>query len=335
MQKKAGLLLLLILFFLPLLLSAQTPELQGLKEFTFLHNGDTVRFYISNYNPDTARAKIFFYLQGSGAYPMVNRTDSIECCFSNYPKKLMKQFPKDYAFVYIQKTGLPYYANIDHFEPGEKFTEKNNVIERAEIASEVVNYIFRNVYPQAKIFAVLGHSEGSDVCAKLAAINNKITHLCFSSGNGTPQIFNDVIFIRRQMFEGKISSEEAQKKIEELYAGFDNVYYDTSSTVKYFNGDTYKWNYAINQPAIDNLLKLEIPVFLTIGSNDNKVPVEGSDYIKAEFIRHRKTNLTYKVYLNCDHNYVEKLSNGETKDRWFELFNDFVQFIETENKNLK
>ncbi len=240
----------------------------------------------------------------------------------------MKQFPKDYAFVYIQKTGLPYYANLDHFEPGNKFNQRNNVIDRAETASDVVNYILKNIYPRAEIVAVLGHSEGSDVAAKLAAINNKVTHLCFASGNGPPQIFNDILFIRRQMNAREISSEEAQKKIDELYAGLDSIYNEPNSTDKYFNGDTYKWNYAINQPAIDNLLQLNIPIFLTIGSSDDKVPVEGSDYIKAEFIRHRKNNLTYKVYLNCNHNYVEKLSSGETKDRWNELFFDFVEFIE-------
>jgi len=316
------------LLIIPVLLQAQTPELQGLKEFYILHKNDTVRFYISNYKPDSVNKKIFLYIQGSGAYPMVNSTDEQECCFNNYPKKLMKQFPKDYAFVYINKSGLPYYANIDHFEPGETFNENNNVLDRADIANEVLNYLLQNIYTGAQVVAVLGHSEGSDVAAKLAAINNKVTHLCFASGNGPPQLFNDILLIRRKMNTHEISPEEAQKEIEMLYAGIDSVYNEPNATSKYFNGDTYKWNYAINQPAIDNLLQLNIPVFLTIGSNDDKVPVEGSDYIKAEFIRHRKNNLTYKVYLNCNHNYVEKLSTGETKDRWFDLFNDFIAFIE-------
>jgi len=318
----------LFICFVSALSFGQTPELQGLKEFAILHKNDTVRFYISNYKPDSVNKKIFLYIQGSGTYPMVNSTDKEECCFNNYPKKLMKQFPKDYAFVYINKSGLPYYANIDHFQPDEIFNKNNNVLDRAEIADEVLNYLLQNVYPDVKVVAVLGHSEGSDVAAKLASVNNKVTHLCFASGNGPPQIFNDILLIRRKMNRNEISAEEAQKEIDKLYTGIDSVYNDANSTDKYFNGDTYKWNYTINQPAIDNLLKINIPVFLTIGSNDDKVPVEGSDYIKAEFIRNRKTNLTYKVYLNCNHNYVEKLNNGETKDRWFELFNDFITFIE-------
>lgn len=317
-----------LVFSIPAFLYGQTPEQQGLKEFTLNHKNDTIKFYISNFKPDSVNKKIFLYIQGSGAYPMVNSTDKEECCFNNYPKKLMKQFPKDYAFVYINKSGLPYYANIDHFTPGEAFNENNNVLERADIADEVLNYLLNNIYPEARVVAVLGHSEGSDVAAKLAAINNKVTHLCFASGNGPPQIFNDILFIRRRMNAHEISPEEAQKQIDALYSGIDSVYNEPNSTSKYFNGDTYKWNYAINQPAIDNLLKINIPVFLTIGSNDDKVPVEGSDFIAAEFIRHRKNNLTYKVYPNCNHNYVEKLSNGETKDHWFDLFNDFVAIIE-------
>lgn len=307
---------------------AQTPEQQGLKEFTLLDKGDTIRFYISNYNPDSVNSKIFLYLQGSGTLPVVSSTDSMECCFNNYPKKLMKQFPKDYAFVYIQKVGLPYYANTDHYEVSETFVKRNNVFDRTEIANLVVNYLLENIYSNAQVVAVLGHSEGSDVVAKLAAMNNKITHICFASGNGTPQVFNDILFIRQRMNKGEISPEEAQRELDTLYAGMKRVYDEPNSTDKYYNGDTYAWHYAINSPAVDNLLKLNIPIFLTIGSNDNKVPVEGSDYIAAEFIRFQKTNLTYKVYLNCDHNYVERLPNGETKDRWFELFDDFVDYVE-------
>jgi pimeloyl-ACP methyl ester carboxylesterase len=245
----------------------------------------------------------------------------------------MKAFPNDYAFVYIQKVGLPYYVrNIKDYSPDTNFIKRNNVLDRANVADKVINYILKNIYSSIKIVAVLGHSEGSDVAAKLAVINKNITHLCFASGNGTSQAFNDILFLRRQMLRNEISALEAQNKLDSLFAGLDNVYKNPNSTTSYYNGDTYKWNYEINHPPIDNLLKLEIPIYLAAGSNDDKVPIEASDYIKAEFIRHQKNNLIYKVYLDCNHNFMEISEDGKMTDHWTDLFMDFLKFI-NENPN--
>lgn len=308
-------------------LAAQTPSKQGLVEHVIPDKGDSIHFYI--YNPDnTAKTKVFLYIQGSGDLPMVNGDAEEECCYNNYPKKLMAAFPKEYAFVYIQKMGLPYYfRSLDNYKPGEKFNERNNVIDRAYVADKVINHLVKNIYPKAKIVAVLGHSEGSDVAARLAVINKRVSHLGFSAGNGNSQAFNDILFLRRKMQKGEISAADAQEKLDALYAGLEAVYKKPDSTTDYYNGDTYKWNSAINEPPLDNLLRLNIPILVTIGSNDDKVPVEASDYIRAEFIRRRKTNLTYKVYLNSNHNYLETTSDGKKIDHWNEMFMDFLKFV--------
>ncbi|RYY99655.1 MAG: hypothetical protein EOO11_04230 [Chitinophagaceae bacterium] len=119
---------------------------------------------------------------------MISRTASFECCFNNFPKAEMQAFPKACAFVYIQKVGVPYYANTDHYTPGARFTTRNNAPDRAAVASKVLDYLPAKLYPKAGNVAVLGHSEGSDVAARLAVLNKRVTHLGFASGNGTPQL---------------------------------------------------------------------------------------------------------------------------------------------------
>lgn len=321
-------LIVLLIILIPTILFGQTPQKQGLLEFSLEDKGDTIHFYV--YNPNNVvKNKIFLYLQGSGDLPMVNGDEEEECCYNNYPKNLMKAFPGDYAFVYIQKVGLPYYSRtLKDYKPNDTFVRRNNVIDRAYIADKVIKYILKKVYPSAKIVAVLGHSEGSDVAAKLAVINKKVTHLCFAAGNGASQTFNNILLIRRKMLQKEISALEAQTRIDALLEGLDKVYENPNSTELYYNGDTYKWNYAINQPPIDNLLQLKIPIYLAIGSNDEKVPVEASDFIKAEFVRRRKKNLTSKVYLNSNHSFVEILEDGKKIDHWSELFMDFLKFID-------
>ncbi len=321
----------MLLFLIPLLSHGQKLTKQGLEEYFLLDKGDTVNFYI--YNPERLKkTKVFLFLQGSKPAPMISSTDSVECCFNNFPKSEMNHFPKEYAFVYIQKIGVPYYANTDHYVASAKFNERNNVLDRAEVASKVLNYVVKRLYPKAQVVAVMGHSEGSDVAARLAVINKKVTHLGFASGNGAPQMFNDVLFIRRKMHSGEINAVEAQAQLDAYFTGMEGVFKRPGSVTDTFRGDTYKWHYAINQPPIENLLKLKIPIFLTIGSNDEAVPVEATDYIKSEFVRLQKSNLTYKVYPNSNHSYVETLPNGESRDHWSELFADFAEFIKSNNR---
>ncbi|MCC9165256.1 alpha/beta hydrolase [Pontibacter harenae] len=322
---------LLFLLLLPYLLHGQKLNQQGLKEYFIIDKGDTANFYI--YNPENIeKTKVFLFLQGSKPAPMISSTDNVECCFNNFPKSEMKRMPKEYAFVYIQKVGVPYYANTDHFTTSAKFIERNNVLDRADVANKVLNYVTNKIYPKATVVAVMGHSEGSDVAARLAFINKKVTHLCFASGNGAPQMFNDVLFIRRKMHKGEISAAEAQAQIDSYFTGMDRVFKKPNSVTDIFRGNTYQWHYAINKPPIENLLKLKIPIFLTIGSDDEAVPIEASDYIKSEFVRLQKNNLTYKVYPNSNHSYVETLPNGESKDHWSELFDDFAEFIKNNNR---
>lgn len=313
---------------LPMYLFAQTPEKQGLREYLILDKGDTIRFYI--YNPDNiAKTKVFLYLQGTGVYPMVNADDSGYCCMNNFPKLLMRDFPKEYAFIYINKMGMPYYINRSRFDIPSRFTERNNVLDRAEVANKVLDYVLKNIYPNARTVAVLGHSEGTRVLARLTSMNKKITHICFAAGSGYSHLYDQVLLTRRKQMRGEISGQEAQEKISHLYSGIDRVLTDTASTSKYLEGDTYKWwFYEINRPPIVDLIQLSIPILVTIGSSDNKVPVEGADYIKAEFTRLKKKNLTYKVFENADHGFQEMLTDGKRKDHWKEVFMDFLTFIE-------
>jgi predicted esterase len=308
---------------------AQTPEKQGLVEYTIPYKNDSIHFYI--YNPKKIqKQKIFLYLQGTGAYPMVNADSNGECCNNNFPKKLMMQFPAQYAFVYIRKIGLPYYVNNPNFKIDQNFTDNNYVSDRAIIADKVINHLLKKIYPKAKIVAVLGHSEGTHVLSKLVAINKKITHICYAAGSGYSFLNDQILLVRNKMINQEINPSQADTLIQNLYNGVDSILNAPFSTNKYFMDETHRWWYdEIIQPPIENLVKLKIPIYLVAGSNDKNVPIQGSDYIKSEFIRLKKTNLTYKVYQNSDHSFKETLPNGEIKNHWDEIFFDFIKFIET------
>ena len=108
---------------------------------------------------------------------------------------------------------------------------------------------------------------------------------------------------------------------------------DSNSTSKMWEDNTYRrWN-RFSEPAVKNLLKLDIPIFVAVGSKDQAVPIESTFIIKTEFIRHHKTNLTYKVYLGYDHGFeyliTKKDELGNTEDKWMDVFNDFMIWVNT------
>ena len=66
------------------------------------------------------------------------------------------------------------------------------------------------------------------------------------------------------------------------------------------------------------------------GAKDMSVPVESSLLIPIEFIRHRKTNLTYKLYPDLDHNLKipAKDPSEEPVRKWDEIFGEFMKWSE-------
>ena len=66
------------------------------------------------------------------------------------------------------------------------------------------------------------------------------------------------------------------------------------------------------------------------GAKDNSVPVESSLLIPIEFIRYKKTNLTYKLYPDLDHNLdiPAKNQNEEPIRKWDEIFEEFIKWCE-------
>lgn len=79
---------------------------------------------------------------------------------------------------------------------------------------------------------------------------------------------------------------------------------------KMWDENSYLSYVSFYQSPVKHLLKLNIPIYIAVGTKDKNVAVENTHIIPLEFIRHRKKNLTFKQFGNYDHNFVEKLNNG-------------------------
>jgi hypothetical protein len=70
-------------------------------------------------------------------------------------------------------------------------------------------------------------------------------------------------------------------------------------------------------------VKIDIPIYVQLGTEDESSPIESNYLIPLEFARLGKTNLTYNVCVGCDHGF--KNVNTE-KDNWSDIFREFIEW---------
>ena len=124
-------------------------------------------------------------------------------------------------------------------------------------------------------------------------------------GNALNHLYDFILMERVSAFMGEKSNEAAQANIDSLYTEYEKIYKNPTSTSKEWFGETYyKWStFSLTSP-LENMLKLDIPILYVAGGEDRH-SILNMDYAKLEFLRKGKNNLTYKVFPNCDHFFLE------------------------------
>lgn len=342
-------LIIFLLFIFCVLQAFAETEADMLKEFDFKafqikgKYGEDINFYVSSYSNMFLKKKpLFINIQGSGAQPLIckNKNGGLSGGFfmpTYKPFGGLKEINTDYYYILVAKPGFTFWSNEDYWSDEnvkvpEIYNKLTSLSYRVEIISQVIDYCVAQPWVDSKKIVVSGHSEGSDVAAKVAVINKKVTHLGFFGGSGASQMFDFVMYVRNDVLTGKITPEEGEKRISALYEQFKDIYAHPNATDKFWEGHTYlRWSSFFSEPSVENLLKLNIPIFIGIGALDESSSLESADIIPVEFIRHGKTNLVYKTYLNCDHSFREFITdkNGNEKiiDHENEVTKDFLDWI--------
>ena len=158
----------------------------------------------------------------------------------------------------------------------------------------------------------------------MAFANKRVTHLGlfgFGAGHGPLDCF---INLRKDFMSEKISESKFIEKYKYYAESFEDIYRHKDSLEKYFWGHTYKrWASFSNFPLMNEMLSLDIPIYLGIASLDRNSTAESSDLIICEFIKSGKTNLTYRHYMNCDHGFIR--NNGDNLQH--EVSKDIIDWV--------
>lgn len=290
-------------------------------------------------NKINERKPLIIYLQGSTNFPLYYLNSD-----GRYNSSItlnVGSMSNDYHIILISKPNTPLVDSIKIAPSGRKqypmkegYSEKYSLDWRANSADKVINDALKKLKIDTSTIIVWGHSEGSQVAPAVAIKNKKVTYIISMMGNSLNHLYDFILNERVSALNGEKSNEEAQANIDSLYIEFEKIYKDPNSTTKEWFGETYyKWSsFTLNSP-IENMLMLDIPILYVAGGEDRH-SILNMDYAKLEFLRKGKNNLTYKVYPNYDHFFMETKINESGKKEWIdhlEEVNGFALKWVTEN----
>jgi pimeloyl-ACP methyl ester carboxylesterase len=317
----------------------------GLKQFIIKDKklGD-ISFHV-----DTTKLKqkapLLIYTNGSGGYPLViyhQKQNGGGQMLNTFDVNIIPTTKNDYHLILLDKPGVQFCDTItsndndtgsllENYPVPEYYSKNLSLTWRVEAIKAVITYMIKNGYYDGKKLVVWGFSEGGQVVPRLAAEDKRVTHVVSEVGAGLNQFYDFIMVTRIKIAKGQLTHEEGQKEIDEMFKTIQDIYADPTSTTKFFSGHTYKrWaSFCLDAP-IESLIKLDIPIYMLVGSADVNSPIYGLDYVPLEFLRRGKKNLTYEVCVGCDHfqNVIQPSSPDEKgKSRGDEFMTRILEWL--------
>ena len=266
---------------------------------------------------------LILYLQGSTNFPIYYLKPNGS--YSSGITLNVSSMSNNYHIVLISKPNTPFVDSLEIAPSGriqypwrKGYSEKYSLYWRVNSANRVINDVINKLQIDTSKVVVWGHSEGSQVAPGVALKNKKVTHVISMAGNSLNHLYDFILMERFSALSGKKSNEEAQSNIDSLYTEFEKIYKEPNSTTKEWFGESYlKWSSFTLNPPIENMLKLELPILYVAGGNDVQ-SIMNMDYAKLEFLRKGKDNLTYKVFPNYNHFFMETKTDKSGKKEWID-----------------
>jgi len=297
---------------------------------------DTIHFV--KYDTINEKKPLFFFMQGSLPTPLI--IDYGEMLYVHPFSVLSKTIFENFNVIAISQPNTPpivEYEQLDNRacyvkskEPGDydKTYMRRNVTETyVERANTVINYLIQEDWIETDSVYVYGHSQGGYVAAHLAAKNESVTAIAFSSTNPFGRYSGLIQEIRSQAINGKITEDDAQKHIEQYWG---NWYYllQTTEVPDNWNSDLPATWIDFSKSVVDVLANLKQPVFVTYGT-------KGYHSIMCELLPIYfgfQQKMNYKMFpvIGRGHNFELIDSDGKPNYedmKWEDVLSEFVKFV--------
>ncbi len=304
------------LIFIPLFVcvSCSTPYKHLSKAKLNFEDGGFTNYYVLAGTNKKKGEKLIIYLNGSGVTSALGEKGSFWWKSITPAYDLRQQTASNIDIL------IPEYRNVKagmSHKNDRRAYEHYTLEGRVSSAVSVIDHFLKNSHYQSVY--MIGHSEGALILPRVyreLQSQKQINRLVLMSYGGLSQFENFRIMVDKHGFP----DNTYLANLKNLDETIKNIQQDPLSLDKWWLGSPYRrWSSFGPYKPLEDLLKIDIPIMLTHGSEDMYAPVESSRLVKNEFQKAGKMNITYKEYKNNGHAYLNGDFNQVFKDinAWF------------------
>jgi len=267
-------------------------------------DGSSTVGFLSDFDDGLSRRKgLLVYLDGSGAQSLFSIRDGRTGM--GMFGVLAQAAQAHYHVAAVEKRGVRF-GEAGMPGSGERASAEYTAHAcRAERIADVrllLDALLRQSPVDAQRVVLVGHSEGADVAAGVAATDPRITHVAFLSGGGPSQMFDLLILTRKRMAREGKSPEQTENAVRQLEGQFQEILGDPLNTDKFFMGHAYRrWSGFLKNSPVEALLKSRAKLYLAHGTEDESVPIESFDLLVLELLRVGRDDAVVRRYPGRGH----------------------------------
>jgi len=297
---------------------------------------DTINFVIADTNLTVAKPLLLF-CQGSLPIPLFidfGKKDIWPVPLNNFN---LDELNKNYHVAVISmpetplivekyklNSGFSYVTDTtDQYSYSTEFLKANHLENYVNRANKVLKFLKKQKWIESGKIVVAGHSQGAPIAKQIALENKTVTELGLFGVNPFGRLDQMIRTARLNAHLGKITWEEADSTMN----GYYDEYKYTNEPDSLNQNPHLKTLKSFSKPYYDDLLKLNIPIYIAYGTEDRGADL--CDLMPLFFIAQGKNNLTLKRYIHLDHNYFEVDKQGIPNyemGHWEEVMLEFINW---------
>lgn len=215
---------------------------------------------------------------------------------------------------------------------------KDNYLDKyVSRGNSLIDFLLKQNWVNKDHISLFGHSQGARIALGVAKENKHVFAIaCFSAspaGRASEMVTKEINLAKM----GLQTMEEAYEKINGFYRWWKGVCKidENKEDLKSINGDPAKTWKSFSYPTWNDLINLQIPIYIAYGTAD--ISSSGYEMMPIYFDLTDKTDYVVRPYIDRGHNF-EKVVNGESDFddmMWQEAMQEFIEWLNSLTKKLE
>jgi hypothetical protein len=179
--------------------------------------------------------------------------------------------------AFVEKRGVAFGSVLQEpgaVDPPKEFLLHDKLKDRCADVCQALHELVKDPLVDPRRVVLLGYGEGALVAARAALSAPEVTHLGFFAAGGQPRLTELTMLHRQQLRRGRNSAEEVEEGMNDFFLLLEEIFDHPDAQENSALGVTpaHLVSYGLHAP-LDDLLKLDIPIFYAVAGADPLVPI--------------------------------------------------------------